>query len=119
MSRHHDWIFSAVESSIVTNIKISYCSRRRRRVARRRTERAGTFVRDFPPVAAGPVTESLVDDVVALTDNVVALTDRYMGIGGLARIYRMVDDDRLPDGVVKRGVSSFIVRYGAGGQFRF
>jgi hypothetical protein len=78
-------------------------------------------VRDFPPVAESPVKEILVDNVVALTGAVdlsFAL-NRHTGIAGLVRIYRIVDDDRLPDGVVERGVSSVIVRYGAGGQFRF
>ena len=59
--------------------------------------------------------------VFALTgavDGVVAAGNR-VGIVGLFRLYYLIDDDLLPDGVVRRGVSSVIFRYGAGVQVRF
>jgi hypothetical protein len=122
LSRHHDWIFSGVvKAQSSPTSKFHIAAGGGVGIAHRRTERAGMFVRDFSPVAESPVKEILVDNVVALTGAVdlsFAL-NRHTGIAGLVRIYRMVDDDRLPDGVVKRGVSSVIVRYGAGGQFQF
>ena len=45
--------------------------------------------------------------------------NRHLGFITFFRIYKLDDDDRLPDGVVKRGVSSVIARYGVGGQLRF
>jgi hypothetical protein len=122
LSQHRDGVFSVVvkvRSSPTSRFQIAAGAGVG--VSRRHTERTGTFVRDFPTGTGTPVTEILTDNVVALS-GAVDLSfslSRHMGICGLVRIYRMVDDDRLPDGVVKRGVSSVIVRYGAGGQFRF
>ena len=48
----------------------------------------------------------------------VRLTDR-VGVIAIGRWHRLRDDDLANDGVVKRGISSTIVRFGAGATFRF
>jgi hypothetical protein len=67
------------------------------------------------------VSETLEDNVVAFTGAVDAAVrvNSHLGLRALFRIYKLDDDDRLPDGVVKRCVSSVIGRYGVGGQLRF
>jgi hypothetical protein len=40
-------------------------------------------------------------------------------LAALVRGHLLRDKDRLPDGVVRRGVSSVIVGYGVGAQVRF
>jgi hypothetical protein len=35
------------------------------------------------------------------------------------RVHGLLDDDRLPDGVVRRGVSSLIFRFGVGAQLGY
>ena len=42
-----------------------------------------------------------------------------VSILALGRVHKLHDDDRLDDGVVRRGVSSTVYRAGAGGQWRF
>lgn len=90
-------------------------------VAERRTVRAGAF---NPDVGLRPSTlfaETLTDWVPALTvgaDLSASLT-RHAGLLGTARVHELKDDDRLPDGVVKRGVGSAIIRLGGGVQLKF
>jgi len=122
MSRHRDSIFSAI-------VKVRSSGASRFQVAAgggagfawRHTIRVGSFARDFPPAVMNTVTETLDDAVPVLTgavDAVVRAGDR-LGIVVLVRLHKLEDEDRLPDGVVKRGVSSLIVRYGAGVQVQF
>ena len=90
-------------------------------VAQRHTVRTGTTRSSFPPFTSTPFSDTLSDVVLAYTlggDIVVRVTDR---VGALAsgRVHRLRDDDRQPDGVVHRGVSSTIYRYGGGLQVRF
>jgi hypothetical protein len=93
-------------------------------IVQRHTERRGTvepFSTTTPPPKNPPILEILSDSVLAFACGV----DVSAGIGGhlafvaLVRLYQLKDDDRLPDGVVHRGVSSTIVRYGGGLQLRF
>jgi hypothetical protein len=121
-SRHRDSIFSGmvkVRSSPASRFQVAAGGGVG--LAWRRTIRTGHFASDFPPAVLGPVTETLDDAVPALTgaiDAAVRAGDR-LGIVVLVRLHKLKDPDRLPDGVVKRGVSSLIVRYGAGVQVQF
>jgi hypothetical protein len=91
-------------------------------IAQRRTERTGTFGRDFAPVpTTTPFQETLTDYVWAFTagvDIAVGLTD-HVALLGVGRFHQLRDNDLRPDGVVNRGVSSTIFRYGGGLQVRF
>jgi hypothetical protein len=122
LSEHHDTVASAVvKFKVPTTNRLHVAGVGGFGFARRQTERTGTFGRNFPPFATTPVTEHLSDTVLAVTggvDGVVAIR-RGLGILALLRIHVLADDDRLPDGVVHRGVSSVILRYGVGAQVRF
>lgn len=122
LSEHHDIVVSAV-------VKLKTRTANRFHVAavgglgfaRRQTERTGTFRPNVPPFVIRPVTETLSDTVLAATgglDGVLAISER-VGILALARVHYLADNDRLPDGVVHRGVSSLILRYGIGARVRF
>jgi hypothetical protein len=123
VSDHRDTVFSGL-------VKVGTPSSERVRamavvgggMAQRRTERTGTFGRDFAPV---PTTtafqETLTDYVWAFTagvDIAVGLTD-HVALLGVGRFHQLRDNDLRPDGVVNRGVSSTIFRYGGGLQVRF
>ena len=56
-------------------------------------------------------TTAGLDVAVRVTPKVAILT--------VGRAHFLVDDDCEPDGVVRRGVSSVVLRAGAGVQFRF
>jgi hypothetical protein len=89
--------------------------------AYRRTAREGTTASIFPPSVRSPYTTTVSDFVAALTvggDVDVRITSR-IGALALVRWHRLLDDDRSPDGVVKRGVSSRILRVMAGATYRF
>jgi hypothetical protein len=88
----------------------------------RHTERTGTFRSTFSPSPMNrAVSEILTDTVVAASagvDLVVADLQR-VGLLALWRVHFVWDDDRNPDGVVRRGVGSIIFRYGVGARIRF
>ncbi len=89
--------------------------------AQRHTARTGTFNPGFGLRVSAPFSETLNDWVPAITigaDLAVSLA-RRVALFGAARVHALKDDDRLPDGVVKRGVSSTIVRLGGGVQLKF
>jgi hypothetical protein len=91
-------------------------------IAQRRTHRVGTFSNEFStsPITR-PFEDTLTDYVWTLTagaDVAVGITDHVAAVG-VGRLYRLKDDDREPFGVVRRGVSSTILRIGAGLQVRF
>ena len=68
-----------------------------------------------------PVAETLSNAVLTASgglDGVIALHKR-LAMLALVRVHLLGDKDRLPDGVVQRGVSSVIVRYGVGAHVRF
>jgi hypothetical protein len=122
VSDHHDTVFSGL-------VKVGTPPSERARamavigggIARRRTERTGTFGRDFTTLPTTPFQDSLTDYVWALTagvDVTVGLTD-HVAFLGVGRFHQLKDNDLRPDGVVNRGVSSTIFRYGGGLQVRF
>ena len=89
--------------------------------ALRRTSREGTTASLFPPASRSPFAETVSNFVFASTfgaDVTFRITDR-LSILALGRVHKLRDDDRLDDGVVRRGVSSTVYRAGAGGQWRF
>lgn len=90
-------------------------------VARRHTRRVGRLFRNVPPFE-GPAFEQTVTSVVPVftggVDTVVRL-GRRAGIVVAARLHYLLDDDRRDDGVVERGVSSVVFRFGAGLHLRF
>ena len=123
VSDHHDTVFSGL-------VKLGTPSSERVRamavvgggIAQRRTERTGTFARDFTLVAeTTPFHDTLTDYVWALTagvDIAVGLSD-HVALLGIGRLHQLRDSDLRTDGVVNRGVSSTILRYGGGIQVRF
>ncbi len=87
----------------------------------RRTARSGTTQSIFPPASRQPFNDTVSDFVLAYSlggDVHVRLTNR-LGAMVIGRWHRLRDDDLAPDGLVKRGISSTIVRIGAGATFRF
>lgn len=123
VSAHHDTVVSAVlkfGSPAGDRVRASVVGGGG--FAQRHTDRSGTFGTDF---AVTPITqpfeETVTDYVWALTagvDVAAAITD-HVAILLAGRFHQLKDDDRLPDGVVKRGVSSRSFRAGAGLQIRF
>lgn len=123
VSDHRDTVFSGL-------VKVGTPSSQRVRavavvgggIAQRRTERTGTFARDFfPAPPTTPFQETLTDYVWAFTagvDIAVGLTD-HVALLGVGRFHQLKDNDLQPDGVVHRGVSSTIFRYCGGLQVRF
>jgi len=90
-------------------------------VAQRHMTRSGAFNPGFGLRVSTPFSETLNDWAPAITlgvDLAVSLA-RRAALFGAARVHALKDDDRLPDGVVKRGVSSTIVRLGGGLQLNF
>jgi hypothetical protein len=122
LSQHHDTIFSAVfKVNIPASNQFHLAAGGGIGLAGRETNRTGTFRPNVPPFLLTPVAENLSDTVLALTgcvDGVIAIRNR-IGILGLVRVHYLADNDRGPGGVVHRGVSSLIVRYGVGAQIRF
>jgi len=121
VSDHHDSILTAV-------LKIGTPASERVRiagvigsgVAHRHTERHGTF-QSSNTTTPRPVSEVLTDNVWTMTaglDLAVGLTEHLAFIAA-GRLYLLRDDDLQPDGVVKRGVSSTIFRFGGGLQVTF
>ena len=121
-SRHIDTVFSGT-------VKFFVPAEGRVRVggvagaggAWRRTSREGTTASLFPPASRTPFSETLSSFVFAYTfgaDVTFRITE-HLSILALGRIHKLRDDDRLDDGVVRRGVSSTVYRAGAGGQWRF
>ena len=122
LSKHHDMVVTAVvKLKTPTTNRFHVATVGGLGFARRQTERTGTFRPNFPPFVISPVTETLSDTVLAVTggvDAVLAFSER-VGLLALARVHYLADDDQLPDGVVHRGVSSLILRYGIGARVRF
>jgi hypothetical protein len=122
VSEHRDTVFSGtfkVGTPFDAPVRVAFVLGAG--VAERHTARTGAFNPGFGLRPSTPFTETLTDWVPAFTvgaDLGASLT-RHVGLLGLARVHRLKDDDRLPDGVVKRGVSSAIVRLGGGVQLKF
>jgi hypothetical protein len=121
-SRHRDTVFSATAklfAPIGDRLRIAAAGGAG--TAYRRTSREGTTASLFPPASRSPFSETVSNFVFAYTfgaDVTFRLTGR-LSILALGRVHKLRDDDRLDDGVVRRGVSSTVYRAGAGGQWRF
>ena len=122
VSDHHDDVMSAT---------VKFGSRRDAAVhaavvggaglARRRTHRVGQLFRNSPPFE-GPAFEETITSVVPAFGGGVDTVVRLGGSAGIViagRLHYLLDDDRQDDGVVERGVSSCIFRFGAGLLVRF
>jgi hypothetical protein len=122
VSRHHDTVVSGVvkfEAPPADPFQVNPVGGTG--VAWRQTNRTGAFRSNRPPIMTTPVAETLSNAVFAASgglDGTIALHQR-LAILALARVHPLLDKDRLPDGVVRRGVSSVIVGYGVGAQVRF
>jgi len=122
VSDHHDNVFSGVlKLGTPPGDRVRAAAVIGGGIAHRDTERNGTFGSSFPPIVSTPVHEALSDWVPALTGGVdlaVGLNN-HVAVLAAGRLHQLKDDDRLPDGVVHRGVSSTIFRFGVGAQVRF
>jgi len=121
-SRHHDTIFSGTVKLTTTNAgPVQVAAVAGVGLGWRHTIREGSFRSDLPPFTTTPVEQTLSDAVFTTTigfDGVVALSPRT-ALVWTGRFYLLNDDDREPSGVVRRGVSSRVFRFGGGGRFRF
>jgi hypothetical protein len=64
--------------------------------------------------------EQLSNRVVATVGADVAVSvGRHVALLAVGRLYPLKDDDRQADGVLPRGVSFAIVRFGGGLRYRF
>ena len=122
VSEHRDTVFSGV-------LKVGTPATARVRgaavigggLAQRHTDRDGTSSASIPPFTSGAVHETLSDVVWALTVGVdiSAGIANHVALFGAGRLYQLKDGDHQADGLVRRGVSSTIVRYAGGLQIRF
>jgi len=121
-SRHHDSIFSGVLKVTTTNAgPVRVAAVAGVGLGWRRTVREGSFRSDLPPFTTTPVEQTLSDAVFTTTfgfDAVLAVSPRT-ALVWTGRFHLLNDDDRDPSGVVRRGVSSRVFRFGGGGQFSF
>jgi hypothetical protein len=121
-SRHHDTIFSGTVKVTTTNAgAVRVAAVAGVGLGWRRTIREGSFRSDLPPFSTTPVEQTLSDAVFTTTfgfDVVLAVSPRT-ALVWTGRIHLLNDDDRDSSGVVRRGVSSRVFRFGGGGQFRF
>ena len=123
VSDHHDTVMSGTVkfSSQRRDAAVHAAGVAGAGLARRHTHRVGRLFRNSPPFEGPAFEESLTSFVPALTggiDTVVRLGD-HAGIVVAARLHYLLDDDRQEDGVVERGVSSLIFRFGAGLRVSF
>jgi hypothetical protein len=121
-SRHRDTVFSGTAKFVITDVdRLRVAAVGGAGGAYRRTSREGTTASLFPPTSRSPFSETVSNFVFAYTfgaDVTFRITER-LSILALGRVHKLRDDDRLDDGVVRRGVSSTVYRAGAGGQWRF
>ena len=118
-SRHRDTIVSGVlKLKTAASARVQTAVSGGLGLARRQTDRTGAFTPNVPPFVSRPVTQSLSDTVLATTAGFEAAIafNRHAGLLALVRVHYLVDDDRQPDGVVQRGVSSLVFRYGVGAR---
>jgi hypothetical protein len=122
VSDHHDTVFSGVlKVGTPSTGRVHAAAAIGGGFAQRHTERNGTFRKDFPPFTSSPVQETDANVVLAFTvgvDVAVGITE-HVALLTVGRLFLLKDNDRQPDGVVHRGVSSTILRYGVGAQIRF
>ena len=122
VSEHHDTVLSAtVKLTSTRDAAVSAAVMGGAGVARRHTHRVGQLFRNAPPFEGPAFEETLTTFVPAFTggvDTVVRLGN-HAGVVIAGRLHYLIDDDRQEDGVVERGVSSIIFRFGAGLHVRF
>ena len=121
-SNHKDLLFSGtVKAKTPANARFQAAAAAGFGLAIRQTDRVGTSTSDFPPVRTAPFQETVSDWVPAATfgaDGAIAL-NRRISVLVIARLHALIDDDKLPSGVVARGVGSVLFRYGVGALVRF
>jgi hypothetical protein len=117
LSNHHDTVMSgtvklgsprdaAVHAAVVGGAGL----------ARRHTHRVGRLFRNSPPFEGPAFEETITSVVPAFTggiDTVVRLGS-HAGVVIAGRLHYLLDDDRQDDGVVERGVSGVMFRFGVG-----
>jgi hypothetical protein len=124
VSKHHDTILSGtITLTTPRDRQLHVAAAGGFGAAFRRTDRQGATRNDGAPFTSTttPFQETVSSVVPAATggvDATVALT-RHLGLLAVGRVHYLFDDDRRPDGVVNRGVSSVIIRWGVGGLIRF
>ena len=121
-SRHDDTIFSGTVKVTTTNAgPVHVAVVAGAGLGWRRTIREGSFQPNRPPFSPTPVKQTLSDAVFTATfgfDAVLAVSPR-IALVWTGRVHLLADDDREPDGVVRRGVSFSVFRLGGGARFRF
>ncbi len=122
VSDHHDTVMSVtVKFSSPRDAAVHAAVMGGAGLARRDTHRVGQLFRNSPPFEGPALEETITSFVPAFTggvDTVVRLGSR-VGVVIAGRLHYLLDDDRREDGVVERGVSSFIFRFGGGLHIRF
>jgi len=121
-TRHRDAVFSAILKYRLVGIERAYVNGAvGGGVAWRHTVRDGTGRANSPPFDVSTVHQTLSNGVFAATlglDGVVMIGLRT-GFVFSGRVHLLADRDREPDGVVRRGVASTLVRVGGGARFAF
>jgi hypothetical protein len=121
-SRHHDTIFSGtVKVTTINAGPVHVAAVAGVGLGWRHTTREGSFRSDLPPFSTTPVEQTLSDAVFTTTlgfDGVLAVSPRTALVWA-GRFHLLNDDDRDPSGVVRRGVSSRVFRFGGGGRLSF
>jgi hypothetical protein len=121
-SRHHDTIFSGVAKFTMLNAGPAQVTAvLGAGLGWRHTIRDGSFRSDRPPFGTTPAEQTLSNAVFATTlgfDGIIAVSPRS-ALVWTGRFHLLNDDDRESSGVVRRGVSSRVFRFGGGGRFRF
>jgi hypothetical protein len=121
VSRHRDTVISATAKFAVPIGRLRAAAVGGAGGAYRRTSREGTTASIFPPASRSPFSDTLSTFVLSYTvgaDVTFRITQR-LSVLAVGRRHQLRDDDRLADGVVRRGVSSTIYRAGIGAQWRF
>jgi hypothetical protein len=121
-SRHRDSVFSAVlKFGTARDRLIHAAAAAGAGGAYRRTSREGTTASIFPPSVRTPYSATVSNFVLAYSlggDVDVRITPRIRALA-LVRWHRLQDDDLSTDGVVKRGISSKILRVAVGAKYEF
>ena len=121
-TRHHDTIFSGVVKFTTLSAGPAHVAAvMGAGLAWRHTIREGSFRPDLPPFGTTPVEQTLSNAVFTTTvgfDGVIVVSPRT-ALVWTGRFHLLNDDDREPSGVVRRGVSSRVFRFGGGARFNF
>lgn len=121
-SRHHDTIVSAdLKAGMPFAGRVRAAAVGGFGVAWRQTSRSGTVAQGFGSTGTLPFNEKLTTVVPAALGGAELSVRVAQKVAILAsgRLHFLFDDDRREDGVVRRGVSSMVLRAGAGVQIGF